>query len=49
MSMPIEQVYRWLNSLPLRCDIAIDEGGLCLVQVGTNEEVYLEVGGEPEE
>lgn len=37
----------WLNTLPDDATVAIDEGGLQLIQLGTDEEVYLEVGGEP--
>jgi len=49
MSMSANEVIRWIISLPIDCEIAIDEGGLSLVQVGTNEEIYIEVGGEPED
>lgn len=49
MAMSKKEVLKWIHSLPDVCDIAIDDGGLCLVQVGTYEKVYTEVGGEPRE
>jgi len=39
------EVKNWLQDIPDDSDIAIDEGGLCLVEVGTK--AYIEIGGEP--
>jgi hypothetical protein len=48
MSISALELKSWINSLPDRCTIAIDDGGLTLQVVGSPE-VYLEVGGMPEE
>lgn len=49
MAMSKIEVARWLETLPADAEVAIDEGGMCLVEVGTDVEVYCEVGGEPDE
>ena len=46
--MQVRDVKRWLDSLHEDASIAVDEGGLALVEVGTNGETYLEIGCEPE-
>ncbi len=47
--MTVAEVKRWLNTLEKDADVAVDEGGLALVQVGTHGAIYCEVGGEPDE
>ncbi len=46
--MRVYELREWLQSLDYRDNVAIDEGGLSLVLVG-EPEVYIEIGGEPEE
>lgn len=48
MAMCIKEVKRWLETIPDREEVAIDDGGLCLVVVN-HENTYLEVGGIPED
>ncbi len=36
----------WLDTLPEEAQIGIDDGGLCLQVLGSDE--YLEIGGLPE-
>lgn len=45
------EVKDWLDSLPDDSDIAIDDGGLALVEVRDGKETgaYCEVGGTPED
>lgn len=38
------EIINWLNTLPEDASVAIDEGGLTLIEV--DGEAYLEVGGE---
>lgn len=45
--MEQSEILDWLKNYPADTKIAIGEGGLALVVVGTNEEEYCEVGGEP--
>lgn len=43
---------RWIDTIPDDSGIAIDEGGLCLVEIdahGVETGACLEVGGIPEE
>lgn len=50
--MPKKELERWLSTLPEDADVAIDEGGLTIVEVnpdGSQGEAYLEVGMMPEE
>lgn len=50
--MTVKEVRRWLTTLRDDSDIAIDEGGLTLVEIsaGTQETgAYLEVGGIPDD
>jgi hypothetical protein len=47
MAMSIQELRTWLDTLEAGAQVAIDEGGLSLVQVGTEGDVYIEVGGEP--
>lgn len=45
-----KEIERWLSTLPDNADVAVDEGGLNLVEVkgdGEVGEAYLEVGGVP--
>ncbi len=44
--MKVVEVLEWLQDLDLNAEVGIDEGGLQLVQAGT--ENYLELGGIPE-
>jgi len=53
--MPKEVVMRWLDTLPAGSNVAVDDGGLCLVMVNPDDPEgnpddwpYLEVGGVPE-
>ncbi len=39
----------WLASVEDEDLVAIDEGGLALVLVGQEDEVYFEIGGVPED
>jgi hypothetical protein len=45
MAMHVSEVKRWLETLGPDADVAIDEGGLQLLEVGGG--AYVEVGGEP--
>jgi hypothetical protein len=50
--MSATEVLRWLNTLPNNSDVAIDEGGICLVEIdweGNQTEAYLEIGGTPDD
>lgn len=47
MAMEKSELQEWLNTLPDDAVIAVDDGGLTLVQVGTGGKTYCEVGGEP--
>lgn len=47
----VSELLDWVATLPLNHNVAIDEGGLTLVEVDLElktTEAYLEVGGEPE-
>lgn len=48
MAMSKQDILNWINTIPDNSEIGIDEGGLTL-QVINDPEVYLEVGGIPEE
>jgi hypothetical protein len=43
------ELKRWLDTLGPDAFVAVDEGGLELVEVGSRAGAYLEVGGVPEE
>lgn len=49
----VKELQRWLNTLPPGDSVAVDEGGLALVQIcelsGEVGDAYLEVGGVPED
>lgn len=48
--MAIDELRAWLNNLGPDCGVAIDEGGICLVEVDANGNetgYYIEVGGVP--
>jgi hypothetical protein len=47
MAIGIDELLRWAESLPDSAEVAIDEGGLVLVEV--DGEAYLEIGGTPQE
>jgi hypothetical protein len=47
MAIGIDELIRWAESLPDSAEVAIDEGGLVLVEV--DGEAYLEIGGTPQE
>jgi len=50
MAMRKSEIQGWLDTIPGDPMIAIDEGGLTLIQIGPNSgSVWCEVGGEPEE
>ncbi len=49
--MDVPEVQRWLGTLSPGSSIAIDDGGLAIVEIlenGQKSEAYLEIGGEPE-
>lgn len=46
MSCRVQELQEWLSTLPPTAAVAIDEGGLTLVEVGGDG--YFEIGGEPE-
>ena len=48
MPLTAKELKEWINSLPSDTSIGIDEGGLTL-QVEGNPDVYLEIGGLPED
>jgi hypothetical protein len=41
------EVLQWMNSLPDGVRIAVDDGGLTLVVIGSDD--YIEIGGVPDE
>jgi hypothetical protein len=46
------ELLRWVKTLSAESCVGIDEGGLCLCEVGPDDQVteaYIEVGGVPEE
>lgn len=46
------EVQRWLDTIPDGSSIAIDEGGLCIVEVdasGKQTDAYCEIGMTPAE
>lgn len=47
MAMESDEILRWLHTLHRNSVVAIDDGGLQLVEVGG--EAWLEVGGIPDE
>ena len=47
MAIAIEDLKRWLDTLPKRGTVAIDEGGLTIVCV-EEKDAYIEVGGDPD-
>lgn len=50
MGMVAKDVKEWLNTVPDDHLIAIDDGGMLLVDVDEKEDdVYLEIGGIPDE
>lgn len=48
MSIKVNDLIHWLNSLPIDSEVGIDKEGLTLQSV-LDDKVYLEVGGIPEE
>lgn len=47
MSISAKELKQWINSLPNNSHVGIDDGGLTL-QIIDNPEIYLEIGGLPE-
>ena len=45
MAVSKQELTAWLDTLPNGAAVAIDDGGLMLVEVGSDS--YLEVGGIP--
>jgi hypothetical protein len=45
MAIDVNELIRWARTLPDDADVAIDDGGLSLVEV--DGDAYLEVGGLP--
>lgn len=46
MAMDANELKEWVDSLKPGALVAIDDGGLILIQVGVSEN-YIEIGGEP--
>ena len=46
MAMKVQEIQKWLNSLPENAEVGVDEGGLTL-KVTSDPTPYLEVGGLP--
>ena len=46
MAIAVEEIGDWIASLPRGTAVAIDDGGLILVHLGSR--AYLEVGGIPD-
>lgn len=49
MAMTVGEVKEWLNSLDDDDLVGIDDGGLALVSVNNPEDIFIEIGGVPEE
>lgn len=49
MAVTVEELKEWLSSLAGEDQVAIDDGGLALVLVDHEDEVYFEIGGVPED
>lgn len=47
MAMEVQEIQRWLSTLPPDSGVGVDDGGLCLVST-SDPDVYCEVGGIPE-
>jgi len=50
--MSKKEIERWLETLPDDADVAIDDGGLMLVEInaeGSQGDAYIEVGGIPDD
>lgn len=48
--MDVKEVKRWLATLDERNGVAVDDGGLCLVELtpdGEETGAYCEIGGTP--
>lgn len=45
MAILVSELERWLSRLSSDAEVAIDEGGLILSEVGSG--AYIEIGGEP--
>lgn len=48
MAIAIQELKRWLNTLPKDGSVAIDEGGLTMTCL-EDEDAYIEVGGDSED
>ena len=48
MAMQVTEIREWLNALNDGDYVGVNDGGLCL-EVDGNKEIYLEIGGIPEE
>lgn len=48
MAMTVGEIKDWLNNLDDDEEVGIDDGGLAL-QVVHNAEIYIEIGGIPQE
>ena len=46
MATPVNDLIRWLNTLPKDAQVGIDDGGLAL-EVVNDPSTYLEIGGIP--
>ena len=48
--MTVPEIREWVDTLEAGSAVAIDDGGLCLVELdadGKKTGAYLEIGGEP--
>jgi len=42
-----KELAEWAASLPPETELAIDDGGLSIVEIGNEDECYNEIGGVP--
>ena len=57
MAMTVKEITEWLNGISDKNHVAVDEGGLCLVEVESLDDEhthpyfynYLDIGGIPDE
>lgn len=48
MAVAVAELKEWLSSLEDADRVAIDDGGLTLVLIAHQDEIYFEIGGVPE-
>jgi len=47
MAVTVKELKEWLNELPDEAEVGMDDGGLIMC-VLDSEDVYIEIGGLPE-